>query len=220
MRKSGIDQLIRALSFILLLCIFFIPSSLFASGDKPIQNARELLKQKRYSELSMLAEKVCGAGDPACGEIVDVMAEIPGSDLGKLEKACRAGKGWACLYIGISSVFQKEYPAQCLDRGCHYGDPFCCFLLGTYYAFGHLAKRPKKAFSLIRKACDQNVAVACGWMGSFYSKGYGDAGVKKDKRLAAKYYKKACDLGCKQACGHTAPFWEKASGQVGEPIIP
>ena len=59
-------------------------------------------------------------------------------------------------------------------------------------------KKYKEALANFIERCSNNDAYACGMAGFFYQKGFGK--IKKDEKLAIKFYKKGCALGDADSC--------------------
>ena len=61
-----------------------------------------------------------------------------------------------------------------------------------------LEKKYKQALANFIERCANNDGFACGMAGFFYQKGFKD--IKKDEKLAIKFYKKGCSLGDADSC--------------------
>ncbi|WP_422111236.1 tetratricopeptide repeat protein [Helicobacter pylori] len=60
-----------------------------------------------------------------------------------------------------------------------------------------MEKNLTKAAYFFSKACDLNMGMGCGALGSLYEDG---KGVEKNSKKATYFYSKACKLGDKEAC--------------------
>ena len=60
------------------------------------------------------------------------------------------------------------------------------------------AKKYKEALANFISRCSNNEGYACGMAGYFYDKGFGK--IKKDHKLAIKFYQKGCSLNDADSC--------------------
>jgi TPR repeat protein len=124
--------------------------------------------------------------------------------------ACVAGETAYCYRAGkaltggenAKDQKKKEQGMQLLRKGCVYGDPRACDLLGLRYFDEKLYSA---AHPYLRQACDSNVTNACTALGTIYRDGHD---VKQDDVQARRYYTKACELGSADACINVALIYQ------------
>lgn len=121
---------------------------------------------------------------------------------------CDAGKAPACMRLAAAYDSGRGVPADearsqaLFERACELGDYEGCVSLGVQLDARASTNPdgPKRAVELYRKACDQNVASGCLFLGYTYSGDGGHVGAPPDPALAASHFKKACELGSSEAC--------------------
>lgn len=126
-----------------------------------------------------------------------------------LRRACDAGDGKACDYLGGMHAAKDEAKAIALfGKACDLGVGRACGELGERHAKGRGVKKDfAKAVEPYRKACELKEGWACHSLGFLHANGWGAA---KDPAHAVLLYRKACELGDVMGCQFLG--WSYSSG--------
>ena len=103
--------------------------------------------------------------------------------------ACSDDSGGAADPNSDAGIFYCDLRTDCPDG-------YTCFDGRCIYQ-GPGAPDPPPAAEYYGQGCDQGIAFGCIGMGKLHEQG---AGVRKNKRDAAKYFRRACELGADDYC--------------------
>jgi TPR repeat protein len=122
----------------------------------------------------------------------------------RLEDACAASVGNACLVVGDSLSFEEKRPKDPVaatawyERGCALDDAWSCFHLGNQLIEGTgIAADIARAASLMAKACDSGLPAGCAGVGWLYS---AEGPLGRDDARALSALDRACMLGDGDSC--------------------
>src|SRR4029077_11155356 len=86
------------------------------------------------------------------------------------------------------------------ERTCSGGEPWGCGMYGQALLHGEgIAEDPRRAFVILRAACEEAPGFACSVLASAHEEGR--FGVK-DRERAQSLYRRARAAGVESACGH------------------
>lgn len=122
------------------------------------------------------------------------------------ERACEAGVGDACAYLGVAltGADQRDAQRQAFGRACELQSATGCAHLAYDHASGNGVPRDEAlATTLYVKACDLGDAKGCYNVGLMYAEG---RGVERDLARAARAYDEGCRNGSTMACTNLGWF--------------
>ncbi|PSM53064.1 Sel1 domain-containing protein [Campylobacter blaseri] len=113
----------------------------------------------------------------------------------KYVEKCEHGDSWACAEVGMTNYKHDNLEEALIyfDKGCKIKFSIGCELK----AFFNKSQKPKEAFDVFQRACDNNSSYSCLNLAMMYE--YGEY-VEKNITKATKLFSKSCKLGDKQAC--------------------
>lgn len=119
--------------------------------------------------------------------------------------------------LGSLAFGETQFQSQRkqFEQKCEAGDSQACGYAGALYKLptelgGNASNRDyKKTLYFYKKACDENVYMACSDLGAMYFIG---EGVKKDYKKAAELFNKACDGGEADSCNNLGIMYTNSKG--------
>jgi TPR repeat protein len=154
----------------------------------------------------------CYSGRPErCGAYAaDAANETHAAELH--ERACGAGVGRSCYWIGERRRLDSDYVAagRYHEDACHLGEPEGCFMLGVLYATG-LGRATDRARALVlwEQACDSGLSRGC--FNAVFEYAAGRAR-PRTASYAFGVFKKACDAGQGQGCWELGKVYASGTG--------
>ena len=128
-------------------------------------------------------------------------------------KACDAGVARSCRYAGNSlrtgrgAKKDPKAAAAILEKACSAGDGLGCVELGR---LERDRDRGDAAVIQFRRACYGGEYEGCAELGTMYKTGSG--GLRKNPKIAAKFFEKGCKEGSMLACTELAEAHAKGRG--------
>jgi hypothetical protein len=190
--------------------------TLYAAGagvEKDLTKALALFRSVcTKTETEGCAAVDCYSGRPErCGEYAGYAAnETHAAELH--ERACGAGVGRSCYWLGERHRFKDDYAAagRYYEEACHRSEPEGCFMLGVMYSAGlGRAEDRARAIVLWEQACDSGASHGCFNAVFEYITGRARP---RSASYAAGVYKKACDGGQGQGCWELGKVYASGTG--------
>ena len=128
---------------------------------------------------------------------------------------CSLNVSQAITYLKSSTLEKKDsIKAVSLLRDCaRKQNPYAQLLLGRLHVYSNNAEKHNIGFQLVKKAANQDYALACSDLGDFYKYGLG---CQIDYRKAKRWYKKAHDLGDAKGAYGVGYMFYKGLGDINQ----
>lgn len=118
-----------------------------------------------------------------------------GGEYNKYVQKCENNNSWACAELGMTN-YKSDNLEEALfwfDKGCKIEFSIGCEIK----AFMTKKDKPKEAYEVFQRACDNNSSYGCLNLAMMYE--YGEY-VEENKTLSTKLFTKACKLGDRESC--------------------